>query len=103
MFGWSYAAFAASMREDNIFQCAVAGAAVSDLNRINATLNDNHFLRELQRPTLTGVSPLDQVEKVNIPILVIHGNIDSRVPIVHSRKFYLELIAWLDDVCELKD
>jgi len=95
MFGWSYggyAAFAASMRENNIYQCTVAGAGVSDLNRINATLNDNRFLKELQRPTITGVSPLSQVEKVNIPILVIHGDIDGRVPIVHSRKFVEKLI-----------
>lgn len=140
MFGWSYggyAAFAASMRENNIYQCSVAGAGVSDLTRMNALVNDSRFLRELQAPTIKGISPLSQVEKVNIPILVIHGDIDSRVPIVHSRKFvdklkqfkkdykyvelseadhfsdtlfydhkmkfYSELIAWLDDVCELKD
>ncbi|MCO4797924.1 MAG: S9 family peptidase [Colwelliaceae bacterium] len=95
MFGWSYggyAAFAGSMRENNIYQCTVAGAGVSDLGRINATLHESRFLRELQRPTLTGISPLDQVEKVNVPILVIHGDIDGRVPIVHSRKFVDQLI-----------
>ncbi|MGB0936897.1 MAG: alpha/beta hydrolase family protein [Colwellia sp.] len=94
MFGWSYggyAAFAGSMRENNIYQCTVAGAGVSDLNRINATLNDNIYLRELQRPTIKGVSPLAQVEKVNVPILVIHGDIDGRVPVKHSRQFVEKL------------
>ncbi|WP_022945050.1 alpha/beta hydrolase family protein [Pseudoalteromonas ruthenica] len=94
MFGWSYggyAAFAASMRDKNIYQCTVAGAGVSDLNRINATLNDNPLLSKLQKPTIAGVSPVEQVEKVNVPILVIHGDIDGRVPIEHSDAFVNEL------------
>ncbi len=108
MFGWSYggyAAFAGSMRENNIYQCTVAGAGVSDLNRINATLNESRFLQKLQRPTLKGVSPLDQVEKVNVPILVIHGDIDGRVPIKHSRQFVDELKKYNKDYkyIELKD
>nr|WP_306290912.1 prolyl oligopeptidase family serine peptidase [Pseudoalteromonas sp. H100] len=64
---------------------------VSDLSRINATLNENRFLSILQRPTISGVSPVEQVEKVNVPILVIHGDIDSRVPVKHSRDFVSEL------------
>lgn len=96
MFGWSYggyAAFAGSMRENNIYQCTVAGAGVSDLGRINATLNDDPILSRLQRPTIDGVSPVEQVEKVNVPILVIHGDIDGRVPIEHSDAFVSELKA----------
>lgn len=108
MFGWSYggyAAFAASMRENNIYQCTVAGAGVSDLNRINATLNDSRFLSILQRPTIEGVSPLAQVEKVNVPILVVHGDIDQRVPVKHSRLFVDELEDYDKDFkyVELKD
>ena len=37
IFGWSYggySAFVGSMREDNIYQCAIAGAGVSDLDVI---------------------------------------------------------------------
>ncbi|WP_286828918.1 MULTISPECIES: alpha/beta hydrolase family protein [Kordiimonas] len=94
MFGWSYggyAAFAASMRDDNIYQCAVAGAGVSNLELLNAGLHNNPFLKELQRPTIKGVSPQKQVEKVNIPIFVVHGAIDERVPVIHSRQFVDEL------------
>ncbi|XQW85976.1 alpha/beta hydrolase family protein [Thalassotalea piscium] len=108
MFGWSYggyAAFAASMRENNIYKCTVAGAGVSDLSRINATLNDNRFLKELQRPTLTGISPIEHVDKVNIPILIIHGDIDGRVPVEHSQKFVEKLKALNKDYkyVELED
>ncbi len=93
MFGWSYggyAAFAASMREDNIYQCAIAGAGVSDLDMIGANINGSRFGRLLQGPTVKGISPLDHVDKVNIPILVIHGDIDQRVPVEHSRLFVEE-------------
>lgn len=94
MFGWSYggySAFAASMRNDNIYKCTVAGAGVSDLNRINSGLSGNRYLRILQKPTIAGVSPLQQVEKVNVPILVIHGDVDTTVPVEHSRLFVDEL------------
>ncbi|WP_343847693.1 alpha/beta hydrolase family protein, partial [Bowmanella denitrificans] len=94
MFGWSfggYSAFVGSMRDNNLYKCSIAGAGVSDLGRINATLNDNRFSRELQRPTIKGVNPLDLVEKVNVPLLVIHGDIDQRVPVEHSRLFVEKL------------
>ncbi|TNE67512.1 MAG: S9 family peptidase [Alphaproteobacteria bacterium] len=94
IFGWSYggySAFAGSMRDNNIYQCAIAGAGVADLKRLNAGLHDNLFLRKLQRPTIKGVSPLDQVEKVNVPIMVVHGDIDQRVPVSHSRDFVSRL------------
>lgn len=97
VFGWSYggySAFAGSMRENNIYQCAIAGAGVSDLGRINATLNESIFLRELQRPTIAGISPVDHVDKVNIPILVVHGDIDIRVPIKHSEDFVEKLVEY---------
>lgn len=94
IFGWSYggyAAFVGSMRENNIYQCAIAGAGVSDLDRIGANINDNRFGRILQGPTVKGISPLSRVDKVNVPILVIHGDIDQRVPVEHSRLFVDEL------------
>ena len=33
------------------------------------------------------VSPLKEVEKVNVPILLIHGDVDQRVPPAHARKY----------------
>ena len=94
MFGWSYggyAAFAGSMRKDNLYQCTIAGAGVSSLTRIVATLLENRFLRESAGPYYKGKSPLEHVEDVNVPILVIHGDIDGRVPVKQSRLFVKEL------------
>ena len=96
IFGWSYggyAAFAGSMRDNNIYQCAIAGAGVSDLNTIRGELGANRFLRELQRPTIQGISPIEHVEKVNVPLLVVHGDIDIRVHVSHSRRFVDKLVS----------
>lgn len=108
MFGWSYggySAFVASLRDNNIYQCSIAGAGVSNLDRINSTLNESRFLRELQRPTIEGISPVNHVDKVNIPILVVHGDIDIRVPVKHSREFVAQLEKLKKDhkYVELKD
>ena len=94
MFGWSYGgytAFIASTRENNIYKCSIAGAGVSDIDKLSARFYDNLFLRKIATPYLKGISPVDIVEKVNIPIFVIHGDIDRRVDIRHSRDFVSEL------------
>ena len=108
MFGWSYggySAFVGSMRDNNIYQCTVAGAGVSDLGRIKATLLDNPIANLQARPFYKGLSPLDTVEKVNVPILVIHGDIDERVPVEQSRLFVDKLKKYKKDFkyVELKD
>ncbi|MEQ3659599.1 MAG: prolyl oligopeptidase family serine peptidase [Glaciecola sp.] len=90
MFGWSYggyAAFVASMRDNNIYKCSVAGAGVGDLDRVLSSINGSRYLRTFQAPTIKGVDPIDNVKNVNIPIYVVHGDIDQRVPIKHSRTF----------------
>ena len=33
------------------------------------------------------ISPLDEVEKVNVPLLLIHGDVDQRVPPEHAKKY----------------
>lgn len=90
IFGWSYggySAFAAATREDPMFNCMVAGAGVSDLSRIRGGLSGSRFLREFQKPTISGKSPIDEVEKVSKPMLIVHGDYDSTVPVEHSRRF----------------
>ncbi|WP_340679322.1 prolyl oligopeptidase family serine peptidase [Paraglaciecola sp.] len=95
IFGWSYggyAAFAAAMRKDNIYQCAIAGAGITDLSRITATLfGASRYGRIYQAPTVKGVSPIEHVKDLNVPLLIIHGDIDQRVPIEQSRLFVDEL------------
>lgn len=89
IFGWSYggyAAFAASVRENGPFSCAIAGAGVADLARISASLfNGSRYGRVFQGTTVSGLSPIEQAEKLAMPLFIIHGDIDQRVPVEQSR------------------
>lgn len=93
MFGWSYggyAALVAASREDQIYQCVIAGAAVSD-----PLMQVNYYrfqLRGAQRDEQLrmwddSISPIKEVEKVNVPMLLIHGDVDQRVPPEHAKKY----------------
>lgn len=92
-FGWSYggySAFAAATRENPIYNCSVAGAGISDLSRIRGGLTGNRFAREFQAPTIGGVSPINEIENLSMPMLVVHGNGDTTVPVDQSRRFVEE-------------
>lgn len=100
MFGWSYGGYAAliaAARKDQIYQCAIAGAAVADnLQQLNYYRN-----RMAQFPTAgsleqikmweESISPIKEVKNVNIPLMVIHGDVDQRVPPKHARKYITAL------------
>lgn len=90
MFGFSYggyAAFAASVRPNGLYKCAIAGAGVSDIRKIWARFYTNPFFREAQAPTVEGLSPIDQADKIKIPIMIYHGDRDQTVPIEQSEWF----------------
>lgn len=95
MFGWSYGGYAAmmaSLRTPQLYQCTIAGAGVSDLDAANAEFSTNRITRgELRKTREGGVSPVDHVDKVNIPVLVIHGEHDQRVQINQSDWFVAQL------------
>ena len=95
MFGWSYggyAALVAASREDQIYQCAIAGAAVSrpeiwynDIKQgIRAKALDDWFQG---RGVYYGTNPYKEVGKVNIPLLMVHGEDDSRVLLYHMTDY----------------
>ena len=90
IFGFSYggyAAFAAAVRPDTPFKCAISGAGVSDIERIWAAFYTNPFFRDRQEPTVRGLSPLTRADKLKIPIMVYHGDRDQIVPLVQSEMF----------------
>ncbi|MFN7054907.1 alpha/beta hydrolase family protein [Hyphomonas sp.] len=91
IFGYSYggfAAMAAVVRPDSPYQCAIAGAGVSNLTRIGNNWSDNRLQRAFQGHTVKGMDPARNTEKANIPILVYHGDRDVRVPLFHGVDFY---------------
>lgn len=85
MFGWSYggyAALVAASRTPQIYQCVIAGAAVADYRRQaneygNATSGVGKIWQEVYQ--YGAVQPVEEVDKVNVPILLIHGSVDQRV------------------------
>ena len=88
MFGWSYggyAALVAASRDPNIYQCTIAGAAVSNWPKLKQVWGrgrdsavDQYWLN-----TAYGVNPVAEVDKVNIPLLMVHGDVDRRVLYYH--------------------
>lgn len=91
MFGWSYggyAAMTASQRTPQIYQCAIAGAGVSDPDLFSSGFSGSRITRaQLKARRSDGYSPFHNTEKTNIPILVIHGALDERVHLEHSDIF----------------
>lgn len=91
MMGYSYggfAAMAAVVRENSPYQCAIAGAGVSNLGRINNLWSENFLQRIRQGRTVDGMDPIENTDKANIPVLVFHGDRDVRVPLFHGEDFY---------------
>jgi dipeptidyl aminopeptidase/acylaminoacyl peptidase len=97
MFGWSYggyAALVAAARTPQIYQCVVAGAAVSDplmqVGYYSDRMSGASKIEQL-RMWEDSVSPIEVVDKVNVPLLLIHGSVDQRVPPAHVRKYISKL------------
>jgi pimeloyl-ACP methyl ester carboxylesterase len=90
MFGFSYggySAFAASVRPNGLYKCAISGAGVSDIDRIWAKFFTNPYFQSAQGPTVKGLSPLSKADKIEIPIMVYHGDRDQVVPLIQSELF----------------
>ncbi|WP_291841621.1 prolyl oligopeptidase family serine peptidase [Maricaulis sp.] len=94
MFGWSfggYSSFAASIRTPQIYQCAIAGAGVGDPIEFRAFFTRNRVGRAMLEEGYAGMNTINRAEDVNIPILVVHGDLDQRVRIYHSEQFVAQL------------
>lgn len=93
MFGWSYGGYAAliaAAREPNIYQCVIAGAAVADndqqLNYYKDRLDGAQKVEQINFWS-DSVNPIKEAENVNVPMLIIHGSVDQRVPVKHADKY----------------
>ncbi|MDJ0710986.1 MAG: prolyl oligopeptidase family serine peptidase [Woeseiaceae bacterium] len=99
MFGWSYggyAALVAASRDPQLYQCVIAGASVTDMiKQVNTIANEGWFRGAVEIEQMAyrkgAINPIDEVEKVNVPILLVHGSVDQRVQPVQARIYYREL------------
>lgn len=90
MHGYSYggyAAMVAAVRPNGLYQCAVAGAGPSSLDLIRRRVYDSPIGREYQGRYLNGMSPIDHVNEVSIPVFLYSGDRDTRVRPNESEAF----------------
>ena len=113
MFGWSYGGYAAliaATRMPQIYQCVIAGASVPDPND-QLSYYRNQMARFPDRQAIEQVAmwddsihPIKEVSKVNVPMLVIHGDVDQRTPPKAARAYIKALeenkkdhkVVWLE-------
>lgn len=101
MFGWSYGGYAASraaQRDGDKYRCAISGAGVHDIPDMVAY--DRNYLGEhgskylgAAASQLADVSPARHAARYSIPILIVHGAKDQRVPVAQSRELVKRLKA----------
>ncbi|MEE4209314.1 MAG: prolyl oligopeptidase family serine peptidase [Parvularcula sp.] len=97
MFGWSYGGYAALValsRDPQIYQCAIAGAAVADPAKSYLQRGGGRGPKAMddwaERRGKIGINPINEVAKVNIPLLMVHGEDDSRVLYYHYKDYKKE-------------
>lgn len=95
MYGWSYggyAALVAASRENNIYQCTIAGAAVADPKKWHNLTKRPGSPKALndwseRRGGMVGINPVEEVDKINIPVMMIHPEADRRVLYYHYKDY----------------
>lgn len=92
-FGGSFGGYSALMvvaREPEMFKCAVGYAGVYDLNLMFKDRSPqlmNVFTDYLGRDKdeLNRFSPASQASKIKVPVMLVHGEDDERVPFKHAQ------------------
>ncbi len=91
-----YAALVGAYKKPDLYQCAISFAGVSDLKDLFtdfSNLGYSHYMRTTlgtgwgQSKRLKENSPVYNTDKIAMPVLVMHGNMDSRVLIRHSESY----------------
>jgi dipeptidyl aminopeptidase/acylaminoacyl peptidase len=101
-----YAALAGVTLDPGVYRCAVSVAGPSDLRRMLDWVNakngsgKNYEQRYWDRfmgvtgpgdPVLSRISPIDHVDAINVPVLLIHGRDDTVVPFEQSEVMFKAL------------
>jgi dipeptidyl aminopeptidase/acylaminoacyl peptidase len=91
-----YAALAGITLDPGVYRCAVSVAGMSDLRLFRKWMIANQIswsqrywdrftgTSDQHDPALTAISPIEHVNAVNVPVLLIHGKDDTVVPYEQS-------------------
>ncbi len=88
-----YAALQTLVIEPELFQCSMAWAPVADMADYMSRQQFTHLFKNLSfyvsaSDDYSSISPYANAGKINVPVLVVHGEQDNRVPVQLSRNFY---------------
>lgn len=87
-----YAALMSSIKDDDLFECAVSLNGVTSVHHLVEYLEQNRFYLlsvprikgNLSDRTLKRRSPLNRADLVRLPVLLLHATRDSNVPFDHG-------------------
>jgi len=95
-----YAALMAPIATPGVFRCAISFAGVTDIDLMySVNWSDiSDAAKRYSYPVLMGSpdadaallaahSPIKRVAEIKVPVLLLHGVLDRRVPLVHATKF----------------
>jgi len=97
IYGGSYGGYAALMgaaREPTLYRCAIGEAGVYDVGKMyswgdihRSNYGDNYLHRIIgtDKAELTSRSPARMASAITIPVMLVHGTLDGRVPVQHAR------------------
>jgi dipeptidyl aminopeptidase/acylaminoacyl peptidase len=97
--GWSYGGYmsAWAVTQSKRFKTAIVGAAVIDIGAMALTTDVPTYLPGYfgdpvgNRAEYDARSPIRHVHNVSVPVLVLHGQQDKRVPLAQGEMFYRAL------------
>ena len=110
-----YAALAGVTLDPGVYRCAVSVAGISDLKRFIEWVNDRdragdhtagrYWDRYMgvqgpSDPALDAISPIKHIDKVNVPVMLVHGKDDTVVPYEQS-EFMLKALSKANRKVEL--
>ncbi len=94
--GWSYGGYlsAWAVTQDDRFKTAIVGAGVIDIGGMALTTDTQDYLPGYfgnpvtNRAAYDKHSPIRYADKVKVPVLILHGEQDKRVPVSQGEQFY---------------
>jgi pimeloyl-ACP methyl ester carboxylesterase len=94
-----YAALRAAQRDGALYRCAISYAGVADIaaisrfDRQTVYGNSNKAYWKESAPNAADVSPIKHADSFTVPVLIMHGKFDLRVPVEQSRGMAGKLAA----------
>lgn len=101
IFGWSYGGYAALMSaatNPELYKAVIAVAPVTDFAMLKDDVRDYSSSKIVEKMIGSGVevargSPLKNAQRIQVPVLLVHGDRDVNVDFRHSQKMYDTLKA----------